>query len=222
MLIVALSPDKFFKKILQQPETLDKLETWLTAAKSAWIFYRATFQKPRVYCCTGFYELSQTTARIIRGGKLSTELSVSPEVAAIASGGVAIGGTIGPFSNGKSLNSTLSAPEAGIWAARYHQLKVEYLQIATQATTQLLQNIKLKPDCTDPRGGLMGDDPKVKDTRVVEKPDDIRYAQGAIATLEEAEEIEDQCQDYEKYWKAFQKAEERLEGKGDPELDESV
>jgi hypothetical protein len=210
MLILARSPDKFFEKILQRRETLDKLATWLTAAKSAWIFYRATSQKPRVYCCTGFYELSQTTARIIREGKFSTELSVSPEVIAIATSGVPIGGTIGPFANGKSLEANFSAPEAGIWAARYHQLKVEYLQIATEGTTQVPKNIQLKPDCTHPRGHMMGEDHAVKGTRVVEKPEEVQYAQGAIATLEEAKEIEGQSQDDDNYWKAFQKAEERL------------
>lgn len=148
---------------------------------------------------------------------------MSPEIIAIASGGIPIGGTIGPFANGESLESNLSAPEAGIWAARYHQLKVEYLQIATQGTTQPPRNIKLKPDCTHPRGRTMGDDHAVEDTRAVDKPDEIRYAQGAIATQEEVKEIEeevkeieDQSQDF-KYWEAFQKAEELLERKRGPE-----
>ena len=141
---------------------------WLTVAKSADIFYQATFRKPRVYCCTGFYELSQTTARIFRGGKFSTELSVSPEVVALASGGVPIGGKIGPFATGESLESNFSAPEPGIWAARYHQLRVEYIQIATQSTTSPPQNIMLKPDCTHPRGALMGGGPAIEKTREVE------------------------------------------------------
>lgn len=212
------SPDEFFKKVLQRPQTLDKLTSWLTAAKSAWIFYQATFQKPRVYCCTGFYELRQTTARIIHGGKFSAELSVSPETIAIASGGVPVGGKIGPFANGQSLESNFSAPESGIWAARYHQLKVEYIQLATQGTTQPPRNIMLKPDCTHPRGGLMGEGPVVEETRVVETSDEIRYAQGAVATLEEAKEIEDQSVD-DKYWEAFREAEERLERKYDAALD---
>ncbi|KAH7371277.1 hypothetical protein BKA66DRAFT_470048 [Pyrenochaeta sp. MPI-SDFR-AT-0127] len=212
-------PDEFFVKILQRPETLDKLTTWLTAAKSAWIFYQAAFQKPRVYCCTGFYELSQTTARITNGGKFSAELSVSPEVIAVASGGFPVGGTIGPFANGKSLETNFSAPEAGIWAARYHQLKVEYLQIAAQGTTRPPRSIILKPDCTHPRGGLMGDDRVVEETTVVKNPDEIRYAQGAVATLEDAKEIEDQSPD-DRYWEAFREAEERLEINYDSELDD--
>ena len=213
-----ISQDKFFKKVLQQPETLEKLTSWLTVAKSAYIFYQATFRKPRVYCCTGFYELSQTTARIVRGGKFSTELSVSPEVIALASGGVPVGGKIGPFANGESLESNFSAPEPGIWAARYHQLRVEYIQIATQNTTSPPQNIMLKPDCTHPRGALMGGGPAIEKTREVELPEEIQYAQGAFVTLENAQEVEDESQD-QKYWEAFQEAEERLERKPDSELD---
>lgn len=212
------SPDAFFRRVLQRPETLDKLASWLTVAKSAWLFYRATFQKPRVYCCTGFYELSQTTARITKGGEIVAELSVSPEVIAIASGGVPIGGRIGPFANGRSLEANFSAPEAGIWAARYHRLKVEYLQLATQGLTQVPGTILLKPDCTHPRNGLMGDAPTIKETRVVEQPDEIEHAQGVAVTLEDATEIEDEGQS-KQYWEAFREAEERLEPSYDAELD---
>ncbi|KAJ4984126.1 hypothetical protein SVAN01_10358 [Stagonosporopsis vannaccii] len=216
--VVLNDPDDFFTKVLQQPETLKKLTSWLTVAKSEWLFSQVTFRRPRVYCCTGFYELSQTTARITNAGEFTAELSVSPEVIAIASG-VPIGGKIGPFANGKSLESNFSAPQPGIWAARYHRLKVEYLQLATQGTTQPPQSITLKPDCTHPRNGLMGKDAAVVEkTRIVETADEIRNARGAVVTLEDATEIADETQD-KKYWQAFQEAEERLEPRHDAELD---
>jgi hypothetical protein len=64
----------------------------------------------------------------------------------------------------------------------------------------------------------MGERPVVEDTRVVEKSDEIRYAQGAVATLEDAKEIKDESRD-DKYWEAFREAEERLETEYDAELD---
>lgn len=201
---------------MQQDHIRDKLKTWLTAAKSEWILAQATFRKPKVYCCTGFYELSETTARILNDGNFSTKLSISPALMGLVSG-APIGGTIGPFANGQSLQSNFSAPEAGIWAARYHQLKVEYLQMATQGTTQLPPNITLKPDCTHPTGGLMKEDPMIQETKVVEQPDEIMRAQTVIATLEDVEEIEDESPD-EKYWEAFAEAERRLEMEFDPDL----
>ena len=65
----------------------------------------------------------------------------------------------------------------------------------------------------------MGGGPAIEKTREVELPEEIQYAQGAFVTLENAQEVEDESQD-QKYWEAFQEAEERLERKPDSELDE--
>lgn len=66
--------------------------------------------------------------------------------------------------------------------------------------------------------GLMGETSGVDETKVVEKLDEIQYAQGVVATLEGATEIEDERQDDE-YWEIFREAEERLEPSYDAELD---
>ena len=188
---------------------------WLTAAKSAWLFYRATFQKPRVFCCTGYYQLSKVSANIKSEGNLSGKLGVSPAVVGAASG-IPVGGTIGPFSNGQSLAANVTMAEPAIWAARFHQLKVEYLQIAEGTKTELSPNIMLKPDCTHPRGGLMGDEPAVSETKVVEEPDKIKYAQGVVTTSwTEAEEIGDDEELDGKYWEAFETSVSRLQDDDD-------
>lgn len=157
-------------------------------------------------------------ARIQDEDSVSEDFSVSPEAIAIASGGVPIGETIGPFANGKSLESRISQPEAGIWAARYHQLKVEYLQLATQETAHPApsivphQNVKLKKDCTHPDGGLMADKAVVEETKVVHEQKEIERATGFRTSLVDAEEILDDDEPNVGYWQVFQEAENMLEG----------
>jgi len=204
---------------------LEKLTTWITVAKSAWLFYRATFQKPKIYCCTGFYRLSGVYARIQDEDSWSGECSISPEVTAIVSGGVPIGGTIGPFANGETLKSKALQPEAGIWAARYHQLKVEYLQLAALETAHPApsirphQNVQLKKDCTHPRRGLMANKAFVKETKVVHEQNEISRATGFRTSLVDAEEILGDGESNVGYWKVFQQAERRLEGAFDEASD---
>lgn len=146
----------------------------------------------------------------------------------MASGGFPIGGTIGPFANGRTLESQTTHPETGIWAARYHQLRVEYLQLATQETTHPApsigypQNVQLKEDCTHPWGGLMSDEPFIKETRVVLKPDEIRHATGFRTSVMPAEEVMDDDEPDSEYWQAFGRAERMLEGIDEEDSDHEL
>jgi hypothetical protein len=204
----------FFERVLKDQKILDKLTLWLTAAKSSWLFYRATFRKPRVFCLTGYYKLSKVNAKIDHEHTYSATLGVSPAVVGAVSG-APIGGRIGPFSNGQTLEANVSMAAPGIWAGRFHELKVEYIQMATDGKTELPSTIMLRDDCTHPRGGLMGGEPAIYETRVVLEPEEIKYAQGVKTTLAEAEEIEDEAEPNGEYWKAFEKAEGRLQDDGE-------
>jgi hypothetical protein len=165
---------------------------------------------------TGFYELGEVTAKTEHNKTQSVTAGVSSAIAAAA--GVPIGGKIGPLKGGRILEANVELQEDSIWAARFHQLKVEYLQIATTGTTELPPGIMLQEDCTHPRGGLMKGSPIVKESKAVEAPQDIESANGAglKIDLEEIEEIDEREQPEAKYWSAFAVAEKRLK-RADPE-----
>ncbi|OAP61371.1 hypothetical protein AYL99_03574 [Fonsecaea erecta] len=205
------SVDNFFEKVIQDDTILKRLTRWLSVAKSQWIFYAATFQKPKVFCVTGFYELEEVMARTDYSHTHSATLGVSSAVIGAATG-VPIGGNIGPLKDGRSLKANVVLEEKSIWAARFHQLKVEYIQMATAATTTLPSTIMLYEDCTHPRGALMNEPPVIEETRTVELEEDISMADAArVGTrLEEIEEIPDDADPGDNYWRAFEVAETRL------------
>ena len=201
----------FFEKVIQNEAVRKRLTRWLTVAKSKWVFYAATFQKPRVYCVTGFYKLGEVVAKIEYSQTRSGTVGVSSAIIG-ATTGVPIGGKIGPFKDGRMLDANVVMSEDNVWAARFHQLKIEYVQIATAGTTELPSAIVLYEDCTHPREGLMKDAPMVKDTKTVEAPQDIKVANGVrvVTNLEEIEEIPEDHDPEDKYWSAFDVAEKRL------------
>lgn len=178
-------------------------------AKSQWIFYKATFQRPRVFCVTGFYELNGVVASVERGANVSSTLDVSSVVIGAATG-VPVGGRIGPFKNGETLTANTEDAGPSIWAARFHQLRVDYLQMALDGTSPLPSNLRLREDCTHPRQGLLSDGPVIRETRKVEQANDVKLANGVHVQLAEVEEIPDSAVLGDGYWVAFNVAETRL------------
>lgn len=186
---------------------------WLTTAKGSYIFRKATFQKPKVYCVTGIYELSGVRALMNSSSDIKVDVGVSPEVMAAAIS-IPMGLQIGPFSDGKSLVATVAISEPRVWAARFHQLDVGYLRRALEGQTSLPEIIQLRPDVTDPGGGLM--------TGTVtedEEPDgkelagsNVRSATVAkLHLLDLVEEMEDDYKDEDGYALAFNVAERKIE-----------
>ena len=186
---------------------------WLTTAKGSYVFRKATFQTPKVYCVTGLYELSGVRARMGSSSNINLDVGVRPEVMGAATG-IPIGLQMGPFSDGKSLVATVAMAEPGIWAARFHQLDVGYLRGALEGQTSLPTTISLRPDVTDPGSGLMAGT-AAED----ERPDgeelagsDVRSATVARLRINDlVEEMEDDYEDEDKYALAFDEAERRIE-----------
>lgn len=192
---------------------LKKLGVWLTAAKSAYVFYKATFQKPRVFCLTGYYEMSDVKARVQGNTAVASTVTVSSGIVAAASC-IPVGGRIGPSSNGQTLQANISISGPCVWAARFHELKVDYIQMATAGMIDISRMITLLDDCTHPRGGLMGSEPVVQKTRVVNEADDIKHAQYVATALGEVNEVADKAERDREYWQAFDAAASRLDSVG--------
>ena len=107
-----------------------------------------------MYYVTGFYELSGVRARIGSSTKIHADVDVSADVIGAATG-IPIGLQIGPFSDKRTLQATISMPETGIWAARFHQLDVGYIRKALEGQASLPATIRLRPDVTTHDDGLM-------------------------------------------------------------------
>ncbi|KAL2127637.1 hypothetical protein VTI74DRAFT_10378 [Chaetomium olivicolor] len=213
-------PAKFFEtRVLQHPNIRKELAVWLTAAKGSYLFRKATFQIPKVYCVTGLYELRGVRARVGSSSDISLDLGVSPELVGAATSGIPVGLEIGPFANSKYLAATVAIREPAIWAARFHQLDVEYIRGALEAQPtepSLPPTIRLRPDVTDPGRGLMGDtgeedEESDGEAQVLVEPD-VRSATGARLRMSDlVEEMsEDYCEEDE-YSKAFDVAERRID-----------
>ena len=190
---------------------------WLTAAKGSYLLRKATFQKPKVYCVTGLYELRGVRARVGSSSGINLDFGVSPEMVGAATG-IPVGLEIGPFANNKYMEATVAIQEPAIWAARFHQLDVEYIRGALEAQPErsLPTTIRLRPDVTDPGRGLMGDtaeeDEESDGEAQVLIGSDVRSATGARLRMNDlVEEMsEDYCQEDE-YSKAFDVAERRID-----------
>jgi hypothetical protein len=200
----------FSDKVIQSDEIRKKLAIWLTTSKSSYLFRRATFQKPKVYCVTGVYELASVRSISSDSWNVSVDFKLEPLVLGAATG-IPIGLEIGPFQNGEYLRANVVMPEKSIWLAQFHQLNVEYLQMAVSGETPLPTRIDLRPDVTNPRGGLMAGQPPPAETKVLNGVE-IRNATVVNVGLSESpEEVEDEGDGNGKYWEAFKEAERRLE-----------
>lgn len=190
---------------------------WLTAAKGSYLFRKAAFQKPKVYCVTGLFELRGVRARVGSSSDINLDLGVSAEMVGAATG-IPIGLEIGPFSNNKYLAASVAMREPAIWAARFHQLDVEYIRGALEAELEpsLPTTIRLRPDVTDPGRGLMGDTGKEDEESDGEAQvlvgSDVRSATGARLRMNDwVEEMsEDYCEEDE-YSKTFAVAKHRID-----------
>lgn len=184
------------------------LAIWLTATKASYLLRKATFQKPKVYCVTGFYELSGVRARIRSSNSTSLDVCVEPGAT-----GIPLGLQIGPFSDGKSLVATVSMQEPSIWAARFNQLDVEYLRSAIEGQTSLPETICLRADVTDPGGTLMAGtaaEDEGQSSKVLEGSD-VRSATVARLHIHDGlEEMDEDYKDDDEYSLAFDVAERRI------------
>jgi hypothetical protein len=198
----------FSDKVIQSAEIRKKLAIWLTTSKSSYLFRRATFQKPKVYCVTGVYELAGVRSISSDSWNVSVDFKLEPLVLGAATG-IPIGLEIGPFQNGKYLRANVVMPERNIWLAQFHQLKVEYLQMAVSGETPLPTRIDLRADVTNPKG-LMAGQPTPAETKVLDGVE-VRNATAVNIGLssESPKEVEDE--EDGKYWESFEEAERRLE-----------
>ncbi|KAH7139871.1 hypothetical protein B0J13DRAFT_527533 [Dactylonectria estremocensis] len=212
--VVLNDPEKFFEdRVLQNPDIRKKLAIWLTTAKGSYVLRKATFQKPKIYCVTGRYELTGVRARISSSSDVALDAVVSPEVIGAASG-IPIGLQIGPFSDGKSLVATVAMPETGIWAARFHQLDVGYIRSALNSPASLPGVISLRPDVTDPSGGLMGGtdpDGEVLGDKELTGSDTLFATVARLRMQESVEEMEEDYMEEDDYAKLFDEAEQLIE-----------
>ncbi|KFY97540.1 hypothetical protein V500_02026 [Pseudogymnoascus sp. VKM F-4518 (FW-2643)] len=202
-------PMTFFSdEVIQSAEIRKKLAIWLTASKSSYLFRRATFQKPKVYCVTGVYELTGVRSISSDSWNVSIDFNLEPLTLGAATG-IPIGFEIGPFQNGEYLRANVAMPKMNIWMARFHQLNVEYLRMAASGETPLPTRIDLRPDVTYPRGGLMAGEPTPAETKVLDGAEVLNATVVNVGLSESPEVVEDE--EDGKYWEAFEEAERRLE-----------
>ena len=200
------------------PSIRKSLGIWLTTATCSYIWKKATLQKPRVYCVTGFYELTDAVAKTKNGWTGSLTAGVSGAVIGAATG-VPIGGTIGPFANGKTIEADIRVDGPAIWAARFHQWDVEFLKMAAQPDAPLSRTINLYSDVTDPIDGVRKANAETTTREQIEWPANPKKGpkrpknlSGATMQLGEPSEIPEAEEDSvdETYWKAFATAERRV------------
>ena len=207
------SPYQFFEdNVLRSPKTRAHLRLWLTVAKSSYLVNKITFQRPKVYCVTGFYELVGARARSNIGNSNSASANVGSGIGTLI-GGVPVGITIGPFENGRILECDTYMKGSNIWAARFHQLDVEYLRKKTggeppapPSTISLLSDYSRRGDM------VMGGQEVQESGSTAVSDTDIQEANTVNIGLSEVvdEEVESDPTNTAEYWEVFDRAERRL------------
>ncbi|KAH8647036.1 hypothetical protein BGZ60DRAFT_423995 [Tricladium varicosporioides] len=216
-------PETFFLERVVTNDSIRKiLGIWLTTATSMYILKTATLQKPRIYCVTGIYELTDVVAKTNDASSLNLAASVSDTVMGAATG-VPIGATIGPFADGKTMEANLTMAGPAIWAARFHRLSVAFLRMSTKGDTTLppTTTIKLYPDVTFVHG-VRKSEAETNTTEQIAWPKNIEKdgenllaANAVTVTISEPEELSDDGEDniegkVDNYWTKFTTAESRI------------
>jgi hypothetical protein len=185
----------------------------------------ATFRKPKIYCVTGYYELTDACAKIIDSKEIGVEVGASSALIG-ATTGAPVGATLGPFEDGKTMKADISMPGPAIWAARFQQVNIDYLKISSRGDTTLpVTTIKLYRDITDPGKGVRGQKGRnnVSSAEVgvpgvqhahspqnIEEQENIVSGNGVVVGIEDPEELSenDDAESDAAYWEAFNEAEE--------------
>ncbi|KAF5255947.1 hypothetical protein FOXYS1_13607 [Fusarium oxysporum] len=185
--------------VLRSPSTRARLAQWLTAAKSSYLYRKATFQKPRVYYVTGVYELDDAYAWVSRGSESTAGMGVDAAVMGLATG-TPVGINIGPFEQSTQLTFRGQVKGRQVWAARFHQLRVDYVRQSVDSDLSIPSNIFLLDDETVGSGAVMGSESPVVD-KLACKRDECIFANGVdIYVSDSVEEPIDGEKDYLKVW----------------------
>lgn len=199
------SPHRFLEeKVLSSEELRSRLALWLTVAKSSYLLKKVTFQRPKVYCLTGFYQLARARAR--------SEIGAASTNVGIAAERVPGGLTIGPLNNGRYIECDTYMKDSNVWAAQFHQLDVKYFlrkiegdPVKLPATIALLSDIS--GDMTMSAGDVPDDGATVLDGTGTKQANiaDVGLVSEAV------KEVEDESDESTRYWQVFDKAKGKLE-----------
>lgn len=132
----------------------------------------------------------------------------------LLTGGVPVGISIGPFENGQSLECDTYMKGTNVWAARFHQLDVEYIQKsiggdppASPGTIPLLQDRSRMGDMI-----MSGEETQGSDSTALSNKD-VQKANAVNVELRQGidDEAESDPVDDSEYWESFDRAEKRLD-----------
>ncbi|KAI6779411.1 uncharacterized protein J7T54_005225 [Emericellopsis cladophorae] len=225
---ISAHPQNFLNNyVLRSPRTGATLAQWLTATKSTYLFRKAIFQKLRVYYVTGVYELDGAYGWVERGSDATAALGINGAAMGLATG-MPSGFELGPFESSTHLAFKSQVKGRQVWAARFQQLRVDYVRQSNEDDPCIPSNIFLLADETVGRNAVMGSDSPVEEKLVVEGDRSITANAADLGLRDSVEELTDGEEDA--YWPVWEEAvavldgvaEDRLEAEEDEPLPEPI
>ncbi|KAL2817046.1 hypothetical protein BDW59DRAFT_175586 [Aspergillus cavernicola] len=188
---------QFFEtKIMTDERAMEKLKTWLSVGRSKYILNKVGgLRKPEIWCLTGFYEFENAKSCVV--SKKNPSVSVGIDSAAVAAlCGAPVGCSV-DVGTSSTITSVSEYPGKFIWAAQFQLITARYQRTKNGKCTTISPNeIKLYPDSTYSLGDVLGDE---------DEPNVAGLEMQTVSTSGPPQEDIDEA-----YWKAFEKAEERI------------
>lgn len=153
---------------------------------------------------TGVYELEDAHAWVERGSEKTGSGNFDGETTGL----VPLSLRAGPFQSGNHLTFNIQVKGKQVWAARFHQLKLDYVR-QSSSETRIPSNIVLLADTTVAGEEIMGADSPVEEKQVCEGNDSIRANGADLALSSDIEEFEGEGTD--EYRAAWNEAVQKLE-----------
>ena len=195
------SPSTFLKdKVLTTDIVRQRLQMWLSVARSNYLFKQFLRRRPKVWMLTALYELEGVSTYALSEKGFSASAKLSSALAGIVST-VPVGGSLSAGAQ-RGIVTEGFVPQPMVYAARWQLLKSNYVERGREHDPL---TIELHPDNIYSIGYVMGDDEEEEN-----EAEDADFAVLECAAAK-SEDFEDSGRLTEDYWAAFQTAERMME-----------
>lgn len=122
------SPERLFKeKVIGSEAAKEKLQRWLSLAKTDYILHTMGFRTPKIWLLTGFIELEDTISSASTASNNSVEFGFSQELIAALTA-TPIGASV-KANTGMATTGILETFGKNIWAAQFQRLDARYIKL---------------------------------------------------------------------------------------------
>lgn len=200
-LLTTISPSEFLERSLLADDVVkSRIQTWLSVARTNYLFKQFVRRRPKIWMLTGLYEFQNVRTFSMSARSLSAEFGISSAVVG-ALGGPPVGGTFAAGTD-RALTTDSFVEKPMVYAARWQLLRADYLETGSQLNPT---SIALHPDNVYSIGSQMGADDE-------DEENDLEDADVAVVTCAEAsrEELLEEDDLGAEYWRAFRIAEKLM------------